>query len=196
MLALTKGSGFSAGGMIFVFEVHLKEGYAAERYAAAWVRASTLIQQAPGARGTRLHRKIGDPRVLLAIARLGGLNVVVSSQVRTRVTAHLIERPFQLHDLIEVDGHTGLVQRMTTRGTVLMSMDGNHIQIPNATIYKSTIQNYTANPNRASSVVVQVIHTGGVTTVKVDQKILITPGLTFLTLKVVALFPLIGTTQP
>ena len=36
--------------------------------AEAWVRASRLIQAAPGARGTRLHRKLDDPRVLLAIA--------------------------------------------------------------------------------------------------------------------------------
>lgn len=54
--------------MIFVFEVHVKPGYAAERYAEAWVEASEIIQRAPGARGTRLHRKIGDPDVLLAIA--------------------------------------------------------------------------------------------------------------------------------
>jgi heme-degrading monooxygenase HmoA len=55
--------------MIFVFEVHVKPGYRAEQYANAWVRASEIIQRAPGARGTRLHRKIGDPDVLLAIAR-------------------------------------------------------------------------------------------------------------------------------
>lgn len=54
--------------MIFVFEVHVNEGYAAESYADAWVRASELIQRAPGACGTRLHRKIGDDRTLLAIA--------------------------------------------------------------------------------------------------------------------------------
>jgi heme-degrading monooxygenase HmoA len=56
------------GGVHFIFEVHIKPGYSAEQYAAAWVRASRIIQQAPGARGTRLHRKIGDPDVLLAIA--------------------------------------------------------------------------------------------------------------------------------
>lgn len=28
-----------------------------------------------------------------------------------------------------------------------MTLDGNHIQIPNSTIYNSTIQNFTANPN-------------------------------------------------
>lgn len=54
--------------MIFVFEVQVKPGSRAEDYADAWVRASELIQQAPGARGTRLHRKIGDPGKLLAIA--------------------------------------------------------------------------------------------------------------------------------
>ena len=54
--------------MHFIFEVHMKPGYAPEQYADAWVRASKLIQQAPGARGTRLHRKIGDANVLLAIA--------------------------------------------------------------------------------------------------------------------------------
>ena len=54
--------------MQFVFEVHVKPGYAAEQYAEAWVRASEIIQQAPGARGTRLHRKIDSPDVMLAIA--------------------------------------------------------------------------------------------------------------------------------
>ncbi len=54
--------------MIFVFEIRTQPGYTAEQYADAWLRASEIIQQAPGARGTRLHRKIGDPAVLLAIA--------------------------------------------------------------------------------------------------------------------------------
>ncbi|MDX1516683.1 MAG: antibiotic biosynthesis monooxygenase [Woeseiaceae bacterium] len=54
--------------MIYVFEVSVADGYPPESYADAWVRASRLIQTAPGARGTRLHRKIGDDRKLLAIA--------------------------------------------------------------------------------------------------------------------------------
>lgn len=54
--------------MIFVFEVRIKPGHTAEQYADAWVRASELIQRAPGALGTRLHRKLDDPNVLLAIA--------------------------------------------------------------------------------------------------------------------------------
>lgn len=54
--------------MIFVFEVRMRPGHPVEDYAAAWVRASEIIQRAPGARGTRLHRKIDEPDVLLAIA--------------------------------------------------------------------------------------------------------------------------------
>lgn len=54
--------------MKFIFEVRIKPGHTAEQYAQAWVRASAILQQAPGARGTRLHRKFGDPRTLIAIA--------------------------------------------------------------------------------------------------------------------------------
>lgn len=54
--------------MKYLFEIHIREGYRAEDYADAWLRASELIQQAPGARGTELHRKIGDPNTLIAIA--------------------------------------------------------------------------------------------------------------------------------
>lgn len=54
--------------MKYLFEVHIKPDHTPEEYADAWLRASQIIQQAPGARGTRLHRKIGDPNTLLAIA--------------------------------------------------------------------------------------------------------------------------------
>jgi heme-degrading monooxygenase HmoA len=54
--------------MKFIFQVRLKPGRTAEEYADSWLRASAIIQRAPGARGTQLHRKIGDPTTLLAIA--------------------------------------------------------------------------------------------------------------------------------
>jgi heme-degrading monooxygenase HmoA len=54
--------------MHFIFEVKIKPGYSAEQYAAAWIKASQIIQRAPGAQGTRLHRKIGSADTLLAIA--------------------------------------------------------------------------------------------------------------------------------
>ncbi|QDU46367.1 Small-conductance mechanosensitive channel [Symmachiella dynata] len=58
-----------------------------------------------------------------------------------------VQNPFRYGDLIEVAGYLGYVQRVNTRGTLLMTMEGNHVQIPNSTIYKETIKNYSANPN-------------------------------------------------
>ncbi len=58
-----------------------------------------------------------------------------------------VQRPFRSGDFIEVAGNRGFVQSVTTRGTLLMTLEGNHVQIPNATIYKETITNFTANPN-------------------------------------------------
>ncbi len=54
--------------MKFIFEVRVKPGYTVEQYAEAWLQASAIIQRTPGALGTRLHRKIGAPDTLLAIA--------------------------------------------------------------------------------------------------------------------------------
>lgn len=54
--------------MKFIFLVRMKPGYTVAEYAEAWVRASKIIQQSPGAKGTYLHRKIGSPDTLLAIA--------------------------------------------------------------------------------------------------------------------------------
>ncbi|WP_404396495.1 antibiotic biosynthesis monooxygenase family protein [Idiomarina loihiensis] len=54
--------------MKYIFQVRIKEGHTAEEYAEAWVKASKIIQQAPGARGTELHRKVGDDKTLIAIA--------------------------------------------------------------------------------------------------------------------------------
>lgn len=59
-----------------------------------------------------------------------------------------IQNPFSVGDLVEIDGVLGFIQRMTTRTTIIMTLAGNHVQIPNSTVYKSIIHNYTSNPNR------------------------------------------------
>ncbi len=57
-----------------------------------------------------------------------------------------VQRPFLIGDVIEVQGLKGVVNKVTARGTTLVDFDGNHIQIPNATIYKNVIKNFSANP--------------------------------------------------
>lgn len=67
-----------------------------------------------------------------------------------------IHNPFQGGDLVEIAGYTGYVQGLTMRVTLLMSLDGNHVQIPNSIVYKSNIRNYTSNPNRREEFIVGI----------------------------------------
>lgn len=66
------------------------------------------------------------------------------------------QNPFRSGDLVEVSGNLGFVQRVSTRGTLLMTLDGNHVMVPNAIIYKSVVTNYSANPNRRVEFVVGI----------------------------------------
>lgn len=59
-----------------------------------------------------------------------------------------MQRPFYTGDLIEVSGVTGYVQQLNVRTTILMSLDGNLVQIPNASVYKSNLLNFTTNSSR------------------------------------------------
>jgi len=59
-----------------------------------------------------------------------------------------VQRPFETGDLVEICGVTGYVKQLNIRTTVLMTLDGNLAQLPNATVYVSTIRNFTAMPNR------------------------------------------------
>ncbi|EKE45650.1 hypothetical protein OCGS_0267 [Oceaniovalibus guishaninsula JLT2003] len=59
-----------------------------------------------------------------------------------------IRQPFAPNDVVEIDGDEGKVIRLTSRATILLSYDGNHIRIPNATVFKTRIVNYTRNPQR------------------------------------------------
>ena len=54
--------------MKYIFEVTMKAGFTVEEYAQGWLEASRIIQESAGAQGTYLHRKIGYPDTVLAIA--------------------------------------------------------------------------------------------------------------------------------
>ncbi len=93
----------------------------------------------------------------LAVSLLGGAGVIgiivgfAFRDIAENFLASLllsIRRPFRRGDYIVVSGHEGLVQSMDTRSTLLLSLEGNHIQIPNAAIFKSTIVNYSSAPAR------------------------------------------------
>lgn len=59
-----------------------------------------------------------------------------------------LRQPFRPNDFVEIDGDKGSVARLTSRATILISPDGNHIRIPNATVFKGKIVNYSRDPHR------------------------------------------------
>jgi small conductance mechanosensitive channel len=62
-----------------------------------------------------------------------------------------IRQPFRPLDQIVLENYEGLVMKLTSRETILMTLDGNHVRIPNATVYKGIILNYSRNPKRRFS---------------------------------------------
>ncbi|MEM9555110.1 MAG: mechanosensitive ion channel family protein [Acidobacteriota bacterium] len=59
-----------------------------------------------------------------------------------------LRQPFAPNDFVEIDGRKGKVVRLTPRATILMTLDGNHLRIPNSQVFKAVILNYTRNPLR------------------------------------------------
>jgi small-conductance mechanosensitive channel len=59
-----------------------------------------------------------------------------------------LRQPFRANDHVLINEREGKVVRLTSRATVLMTLDGNHLRIPNSTVYKAAILNYTRNPER------------------------------------------------
>lgn len=91
----------------------------------------------------------------LAVTMLGGTGIIglvigfAFRDIAENFLASLLismQHPFEKGDLIEVAGFQGFVQLVNTRCTVIMTLEGNHVQIPNAVIYKESIKNITANP--------------------------------------------------
>lgn len=89
---------------------------------------------------------------LLGAAGIVGLAVgfAVRDTVENYIASIMlsIRQPFNPKDFVKIEGHEGFVISLTSRATILMEMDGNHIRIPNAIVFKSTIINYSTNPHR------------------------------------------------
>ena len=62
-----------------------------------------------------------------------------------------VRRPFQIGDYVTVAGHSGVVKSLNTRATVLVTLEGNHVRIPNATVFKEIMVNSTASPSSRHS---------------------------------------------
>lgn len=89
---------------------------------------------------------------VLGAAGLVGLAVgfAVRDTIENYIASILlsVRQPFAPNDLVSIAGHEGRVTRLNSRATLLMTLDGNEVRIPNATVYKSVILNFTRSPER------------------------------------------------
>lgn len=89
---------------------------------------------------------------VLGLAGVAGiaLGFAVQGIVENYLAGMLLSarNPFELGDFVEVGARKGTVVRLTSRDTVLMTPDGNHLRVPNGKILKEDIVNYSRNPKR------------------------------------------------
>jgi MscS family membrane protein len=87
---------------------------------------------------------------ILVGAGVGGLAIALAAR---ETVANLIgsitifaDRPFQIHDLIQLDGQMGFVEDVGFRSTRIRTWDGHLITIPNDKVINTTIDNLGARP--------------------------------------------------
>lgn len=67
-----------------------------------------------------------------------------------------LRQPFRVNDLVSITDHEGRVVRLTAREVVLLTFDGNHVRLPNSTVFKNVLVNYTQNSERLFYFTVEV----------------------------------------
>ncbi|NNL11340.1 MAG: mechanosensitive ion channel [Pseudomonadales bacterium] len=84
----------------------------------------------------------------------GVLGIAIGFAVRDSMENYIssimlsLRQPFRANDHVIIDQHEGKVIRLTSRATILMTLDGNHLRIPNSTVFKGVILNFSSNPER------------------------------------------------
>ncbi|WP_207764689.1 mechanosensitive ion channel domain-containing protein [Hyphococcus luteus] len=84
----------------------------------------------------------------------GVIGLAVGFAVRDTIENYIasimlsLRQPFRPNDHVVIDDKEGRVIRLTSRATILMTLEGNHLRIPNAAVFKAVILNYTRNPER------------------------------------------------
>ena len=83
-----------------------------------------------------------------------GVRLAIGFAVRDTVENYIssvmlsLRQPFRAKDHVVINDLEGIVVRLTSRATILMTLDGNHMRIPNAAVFKGIILNYSTNPQR------------------------------------------------
>jgi small-conductance mechanosensitive channel len=83
-----------------------------------------------------------------------GLQNIVNNFVSGLIL--LIERPIKAGDWVVVDGHQGLVRKISVRATQISTFDRTTVYIPNSSLISGVVQNKT-NPDRVGRIVLPLL---------------------------------------
>jgi small conductance mechanosensitive channel len=151
---------------LLIFAVIVSLGYSLARWSTLWRRLSPNPFVAElAAQAVRMATVVIGLVVVLNLlgatawmaAMLGGAGVVglaIGFAVRDTMENYIssimlsLRQPFRANDHVVINEFEGKVVRLTSRATVLMTLDGNQLRIPNSMVFKGVILNYTRNPQR------------------------------------------------
>lgn len=118
--------------------------------------ARTTVRWLAAAAGVIVALEIMDATALVGavLGTAGVLGVVLGFAFKDTLENYLagilmsLRQPFAPRDHVVINGHEGFVVAMTSRATILFTLDGNHLRLPNAMVFRSVTLNYTRNPSR------------------------------------------------
>lgn len=121
--------------------------------------ARQIVRLGFGLVGVLVALEILDATALIGavIGAAGVLGLAVGFAFRDLVENYIasillsLRQPFLPDDHIRIGEHEGLVARLTSRATILITRDGNHVRIPNSIVFKGVIENFTRKPERRFS---------------------------------------------
>src|SRR3546814_2407265 len=81
-----------------------------------------------------------------------------------------VRNPFSPGELIAIENYQGKVVALTSRTTILMTLDGNKLQLPNALLLQSVLLNYSQNPRRRFDFTVGIDPAHSIRQAQTDRK--------------------------
>ena len=92
----------------------------------------------------------GQVKTLLLSAGVGGIAIALAAKDTIANFFGSItifaDRPFQINELVKIDGHYGSVEEVGFRSSRIRTLEGNLVTIPNNTIANTTVENVGQRP--------------------------------------------------
>lgn len=141
----------SYGGILLARWTWLWDRAAPNRFIAELLQ--TTVRYACFGLGVVAALSLLDATAFLSafLGAAGVLGLAVGFAVRDTIENYIcsillsVRQPFRPNDHVVIGDWEGRVVRLTSRATVLLTLNGNHLRIPNAVVFKATIVNYTRN---------------------------------------------------